>query len=150
MHLHHIIARSRGGTDDYVEWKSEYEHAYDHALDLVLFPEIAPMVDFRQPGWKLLPKDLQQACLKAAGERMRQNRPWTKRKYRSDVREKKEEIIEAYLKGDSTVTIAERYNTSARCINNYLIEWGIPKRSTSRKGRPDKNPRKTDGYFRKH
>jgi hypothetical protein len=59
---HHIIARSRGGTDDYVEWKSPYDHAYDHAIDFVLF-ERAPMFDCRSEGWKMLPKDLREAVL---------------------------------------------------------------------------------------
>ena len=60
MHLHHIIPRSRGGTDSYVEWKSEYDHAYDHALDFVLFDN-APVFDCRHTAWPLLPADLQEA-----------------------------------------------------------------------------------------
>lgn len=61
MAIHHKIARSRGGSDD--EWNLEelspFSHAYEHALDFVLFPEISPQFDFRQPGWPLLPEDLQ-------------------------------------------------------------------------------------------
>jgi hypothetical protein len=60
--LHHKIPRSRGGTND--AWNlvelSEYEHAHEHALDFILF-NASPMFDFRQKGWKLLPKDLQLA-----------------------------------------------------------------------------------------
>jgi hypothetical protein len=59
-HRHHIIPRSRGGEDSYVEWKSPYDHAYDHAIDFVLF-ENAPMFDCRQEGWPLLPEDLKTA-----------------------------------------------------------------------------------------
>ena len=62
QHRHHIIAQSRGGTDDYVEWKTPFDHAYDHAVDFVLFPE-APMFDCRHEGWKLLPTDLRDAVL---------------------------------------------------------------------------------------
>jgi hypothetical protein len=78
MHLHHIVARSRGGTDDYVEWKSEYDHAYDHALDAVLFPEIAPPFDFRHKAWPLLPEDLKQLVREANGvihSRMQKGKP---------------------------------------------------------------------------
>jgi hypothetical protein len=61
-HVHHKIARSRGGTDD--EWNlvemDPYTHAYEHALDFVLF-EHAPQFHFQQPGWKMLPEDLQEA-----------------------------------------------------------------------------------------
>jgi hypothetical protein len=69
-HHHHIIPRSRGGTDDpsnLIEL-SEYDHAYNHALDFVLFDH-APHFDFRQPGWKMLPKDLQIAVRKKMSER---------------------------------------------------------------------------------
>ena len=62
MEKHHWIPRSRGGTDD--DWNleelSEYEHAYEHALNFVLF-ENAPAFHFCMKGWKKLPKDLQQA-----------------------------------------------------------------------------------------
>jgi len=61
-HVHHKIARSRGGTDD--EWNlvelDPYTHAYEHALDFVLFDN-APMFDFRHEAWPLLPEDLQKA-----------------------------------------------------------------------------------------
>ncbi len=71
-HRHHIVPRSKGGPDQ--EWNfvslSPYDHAYGHALDFVLF-EHAPMFDFRQPGWKLLPKDLQKAVKTAHSLRMR-------------------------------------------------------------------------------
>lgn len=73
MEKHHKIARSRLGTDDgwNLEDLSEYEHAYEHALDFVLFPEIAPHFDHRMNGWPLLPIDLQEAVSKAHSEWMR-------------------------------------------------------------------------------
>lgn len=61
-HKHHKIARSRGGTDD--EWNlvelDPYTHAYEHALDFVLF-DGAPVFDCRHEAWPLLPTDLQDA-----------------------------------------------------------------------------------------
>lgn len=69
-HIHHIIPRSRGGSNhpsNLLEL-SEYDHAYEHALDYVLFDN-APQFDFRQPGWKLLPQDLKDAVLKRMSER---------------------------------------------------------------------------------
>jgi hypothetical protein len=70
MEKHHWVARSRGGTDD--DWNfgelSEYEHAYEHALNFVLF-ENAPAFDFRMQGWKQLPKDLQQAVKREKARR---------------------------------------------------------------------------------
>jgi hypothetical protein len=63
-HTHHKIARSRGGTDD--EWNlvemDPYTHAYEHALDYVLFDH-APQFDFRHEAWPLLPDDLKKAVL---------------------------------------------------------------------------------------
>lgn len=61
---HHKIARSKGGLDDLwnLEELSEYDHAYEHAIDFVLFPT-APAFDFRLTGWNLLPDDLRQAVL---------------------------------------------------------------------------------------
>jgi len=62
MPIHHIIPRSRGGTDD--AWNlvdlSDKAHAEKHAIDFVLFPS-APMFHFGMPGWRLLDKDLQEA-----------------------------------------------------------------------------------------
>jgi len=61
-HVHHKIPRSRGGTDD--EWNlvemDPYTHAYEHALDFVLF-EHAPVFDCRHEAWPLLPLNLQLA-----------------------------------------------------------------------------------------
>ena len=74
MAIHHKIPRSRGGGDEewnLVEW-DDFTHAYEHALDFVLF-EIAPRFDCRQPGWKLLPEDLQLAVRKETSERMKNN-----------------------------------------------------------------------------
>ena len=69
-HRHHNIAQSRGGPDE--DWNysfvSDYDHAYGHALDFVLFPG-APMFDFRQEGWPLLPADLRKAVRKERSRR---------------------------------------------------------------------------------
>jgi hypothetical protein len=70
-HKHHVIPRSRGGSDhpsNIVEL-SEYEHAYEHALDFVLF-EHSPRFDCRHSSWKLLPEDLQLAVRKELSKRM--------------------------------------------------------------------------------
>jgi hypothetical protein len=69
MHIHHPVARSRGGTDDYTELKEPYAHAYDHALDFVLF-DSAPQFDFRHEAWPLLPKDLQEVVLEKTAHLM--------------------------------------------------------------------------------
>ncbi len=74
MAIHHKIPRSRGGSDD--KWNlvelDPYTHAYEHALDFVLF-ESAPCFDCRQPGWRLLPKDLQDAVRLEISRRMKGN-----------------------------------------------------------------------------
>ena len=71
MHKHHIVARSRGGGED--EWNlielSPYDHAYEHALDFVLF-EHAPRFDFRHEAWGLLPEKLRSAVLEKTSEKM--------------------------------------------------------------------------------
>lgn len=74
MAIHHKIPRSRGGSDDewnLVEW-DDYTHAYEHALDFVLF-ESAPQFDCRQPGWDLLPEDLRLAVRKELSNRAKGN-----------------------------------------------------------------------------
>lgn len=192
MHKHHIIPKSRGGTDD--EWNlielDPVEHAFMHAVDYVLFDH-SPQFDFRHPGWIALPEDLR-ALVREKHSRVFKERmaslpnpikgkiraydpitqldgffdqipegyhvgvPPSKRKpkgvppscMRKDVIDHKDEIISAYLSGKSTVALGECYNTSARTINNWLTKWGIPKRSTSRKNRTDRRPRKTEGYFK--
>lgn len=71
IHKHHIIPRSRGGDNspDNILELDEYQHAYEHALDFVLF-EHSPRFDCRHSGWKLLPKDLKLAVRKKLSERM--------------------------------------------------------------------------------
>jgi hypothetical protein len=77
-HVHHRIHKSRGGTDE--EWNllktNPYDHAYDHALDFVLF-EKASQFDFRHVAWPLLPEDLRQAVLKETSLRV-SSRPVSK------------------------------------------------------------------------
>lgn len=69
--IHHIVPRSRGGTDD--EWnlveKDAYMHAYDHALDFILFDH-APWFDNRLEATALLPDDLKKAVSKEQSKRM--------------------------------------------------------------------------------
>jgi len=64
-HRHHKIAKSRGGPDE--EWNlvevDPYTHAYEHALDFVLF-EHSPRFDFRHEAWPLLPETLREAVRK--------------------------------------------------------------------------------------
>ena len=71
MHKHHKIAKSRGGTNE--DWNlvelNPYEHAYEHALDFVLFDK-APRFDFRHQAWPLLPQDLREAVIKEHSNRV--------------------------------------------------------------------------------
>ena len=59
LHKHHIVPRSRGGSNE--PWNiielSDYDHAYEHALDFVLFDH-APRFDCRHICWKVLPEEL--------------------------------------------------------------------------------------------
>lgn len=75
LYAHHKIPQSRGGEDQ--EWNlvklSAYEHAYEHALDFVLF-DSSPVFDCRQPGWKLLPEDLRTAVRTEISNRMKGNK----------------------------------------------------------------------------
>ena len=68
-HVHHSIPKSRGGTDE--EWNlvelDPYTHAYEHALDFVLFDH-APQFDFRHEAWPLLPEGLRKAVLNRKAE----------------------------------------------------------------------------------
>jgi hypothetical protein len=68
-HVHHTIPRSRGGTDE--SWNlvelDPYTHAYEHALDFVLFDH-APKFDYRHEAWPLLPEDLKEAVKKRHAE----------------------------------------------------------------------------------
>jgi hypothetical protein len=88
---HHIIARSRGGTDDEFNLRelSVYEHAEQHAIDFVLF-EHAPQFDYRMDGWRLLPKDLQDAVKKEQSRRLKEDNP----SHYSEVLEKKKKTFE--------------------------------------------------------
>jgi len=60
-HKHHVVAKSRGGSDEWwnFEEKDAYQHAYDHAVDFVLFDN-APVFDCRHEAWPLLPEDLKE------------------------------------------------------------------------------------------
>jgi len=71
IHRHHSVPRSRGGADE--DWNfvdiDPYTHAYEHALDFVLF-EHSPRFDFRHEAWPLLPEDLKEAVLAETSRRM--------------------------------------------------------------------------------
>jgi hypothetical protein len=71
-HKHHSIPKSRGGTDE--DWNlvelDPYTHAYEHALDFVLF-EHAPIFDCRHDAWPLLPESLKEAVRRELSARMR-------------------------------------------------------------------------------
>lgn len=70
INKHHIIPKSRGGTDD--DWnlveRDVYTHAYEHALDFVLFKQ-APWFDCRLESWPFLPSELREAVLKEYSRR---------------------------------------------------------------------------------
>ena len=93
-HTHHKIPVSRGGADD--EWNlvemDPYTHAYEHALDFVLF-EHAPHFDFRHQAWPLLPADLQEAVLNRHSEWLSENNPM----YKQEAKDK----ISAQKKGEN-------------------------------------------------
>ena len=118
IHKHHSIPRSRGGTDEC--WNlvevDPYTHAYEHALDFVLF-EHSPRFDFRHEAWPLLPEDLQDAVRKEASRRQSnrvistetrtkmsvsaQSRdlPWKGREYLSEEHKQKiSESLTGYVK----------------------------------------------------
>jgi hypothetical protein len=85
IHKHHSIPQSRGGVDE--EWNlvevDPYSHAYEHAVDFVLF-ESAPRFDFRHEAWPLLPEDLKEAVRGEASRRQtnRDVSPTTREKMR--------------------------------------------------------------------
>lgn len=69
MHKHHVIPKSRGGTDDSENLiiVSPYDHALIHALD---FLEGGPRFDFRHEAWPLLPNELREALRAEQSKRM--------------------------------------------------------------------------------
>ena len=90
-HIHHTIPKSRGGTNE--QWNltevDPYTHAYEHALDFVLF-DSAPRFDFRHEAWPLLPEDLQKAVRNEASHRQsnRQISEETREKMRASAKER--------------------------------------------------------------
>ena len=72
-HKHHAVAKSRGGSDEWwnFEEKDAYQHAYDHAVDYVLFDN-APVFDCRHEAWPLLPDDLKEAVKVKLSSQMRE------------------------------------------------------------------------------
>jgi hypothetical protein len=69
MHKHHVVPRSRGGTEDSENLVivSSYDHALIHALD---FLEGGPRFDFRHEAWPLLPDELREALRAEQSKRM--------------------------------------------------------------------------------
>ena len=143
-HKHHIVPRSKGGPDE--EWNfvslDPYTHAYEHALDFVLF-EQSPYFDCRHVGWRLLPFDLQLAVRKEQSKRK-------KAEYvKDDLLFWGPEIEQWYRGGLSTRQIASILGRSAPAINYHLRLRNV-NLEPPRKGQRGKDlkPRKKDGYFR--
>lgn len=72
MHIHHPVARSKGGDNTYTEVLSPYDHCYGHAIDYLLF-DSAPRFDFRHEAWTLLPASLREAVIQKAREDGKEN-----------------------------------------------------------------------------
>lgn len=115
---HHSIARSRGGPDDFwnLEELSEYEHAYKHALDFVLFPEFAPKFDFRMTGWPLLPSDLQEIVLQTTSQLLRKNNPM----FREESKNRLSQTIRGVPQGPHTEE--HKQNISKGMLNYQRTE----------------------------
>lgn len=128
IHKHHSIPRSRGGAD--AEWNlvelDPYTHAYDHALDFVLF-ENAPRFDFRHEAWPLLPEILKEAVLAETSKRMseRQVSEQTRQKTSNAMRgkrfpgralteEHKEKIADALRSYEKTPEHIENFRASVK------------------------------------
>jgi hypothetical protein len=140
MHKHHTIPRSRGGSDEYVEYKSAYDHAYDHAVDFVLF-EISPYFDCRHVAWPLLPKDLQEAVKRE--QSIRKKKEYVK----DDLLFWGPEIENWYKSGLSTRQIGAILGRSAPAINYHLRLRGVELNPPCKGSRgKDLKPRKKDGY----
>jgi hypothetical protein len=110
VETHHSIAVSRGGTDDVwnLEELSEYEHAYKHALDFILFPEFAPKFDFRMTGWPLLPFDLREVVLQTTSKLLRKNNPM----FRKESRNKLSQTTRGVSQGPHTLEHNEKISLS--------------------------------------
>lgn len=145
MHKHHIVPRSRGGPDK--EWNfvevDPYTHAYEHALDFILF-EHAPYFDCRHESWKDLPASLQLAVREEQSKRKK------KEYLKDDLLHWGPEIELWYASGLSTRSIGSILGRSAPAINYHLKLRGV-ELQPPRKGKRGKDlkPRKKDGYLRK-
>jgi hypothetical protein len=133
VHIHHKIPKSRGGTDE--EWNlvemDPYAHAYEHALDFVLF-EHAPHFDFRHEAWPLLPGGLQEAVLNRHSEWLSENNPM----YKQEAKDK----VSAQKKGENHhffgVTGEQNPHTGMKrseetCLNISRAKKGKPGRKLS-------------------
>lgn len=83
FHKHHIVYKSRGGSDDpsNIAILSPYDHALLHALD---FLEGGPLFDYRHEAWGLLPTDIREKVRREQSQRMTLNNP----SHKPEVREK--------------------------------------------------------------
>lgn len=104
-HQHHIVPRSRGGSDD--PWnfqeKNAYDHAFDHAVDFVLFDN-APVFDCRHEAWPLLPEDLRDAVRAKLSEHMRD----------LFAHQKGENHPQYGLRGEESVNYGRKHSREAR------------------------------------
>lgn len=123
---HHKVAKSRNGCDD--EWnledKSEYDHAYDHAVDFVLF-EQAPAFDFRLAGWNLLPEDLKKAV---RGERGRRTSVHNQSELMRNVTRERNFVDNPIFKDG----VKEKIYTEQRNLKISLSLSGMPKTDAHR------------------
>jgi hypothetical protein len=116
-HQHHIIPKSRGGTNE--PWnfqeKNAYDHAFDHAVDFVLFDN-APVFDCRHEAWTLLPDDLRNAVREKLSDKMRER-----------FKHQKGENHPQYgLRGEHSVSYGRRH-TPESCQKMSLANKGKPK-----------------------
>ena len=109
-----------------------YTHAYEQALDFVLFDH-APHFDFRHQAWPLLPVDLQEAVLSRHSEWLSENNPM----YKQEAKDK----ISAQKKGENHhffgVTGEQNPNTGMKrspetCLNISKAKKGKPGRKLSK------------------
>lgn len=88
-HLHHIVPRSKGGSNDPSNLMrlNPYDHALIHALDYL---DGGPQFDFRHQAWLLLPEEIRHKCRKECAKRMQEREisPTTRKKIGRSSRER--------------------------------------------------------------
>ena len=105
IHKHHAVAKSRGGSDEWwnFEEKDAYQHAYDHAVDFVLFDH-APVFDCRHEAWPLLPDNLKEAVRAKLSSQMRA----------MFSHQKRENHPQFGLRGEQSVNYGRRHTPESR------------------------------------